>query len=82
MAAKAEEQIQPAIVGYRCVCGIDHAFETREQVAELLAAIRTHVTKCPLGHSGGIVRAFRSTTDADVIAWLQDLDRLVKARAE
>lgn len=39
VADVAREQCQSAIVGYRCACGIDHTFETREQVAEQLAEV-------------------------------------------
>ncbi len=34
VAAVARDLCASAIVGYRCVCGRDHMFETREQVAE------------------------------------------------
>jgi hypothetical protein len=40
VAAVAEEQIQPAIVGYRCVCGIDHAFETTATAVDRLTRER------------------------------------------
>lgn len=40
VAAVARDLCQSAIVGYRCVCGIDHVFETREAAIERLTKER------------------------------------------
>lgn len=40
VAEAARDLCQPAIVGYRCVCGIDHVFETREAAIEQLTKER------------------------------------------
>jgi hypothetical protein len=39
--------------------------------------IQEHVRMCPLGWHNGAVRTTRSTTDADIIAWLARLRVLV-----
>lgn len=45
---------------------------------ELRAAIAKLWRDCPLGYAGGAVRTHRSTTDADIIAWLQELGQLAE----
>ena len=40
--------------------------------------LRRHVGSCPIGYVHGRVITRRGTSDADVIEWFEELDRLVK----
>lgn len=45
-------------------------------MTEELAQLKEHVRLCPMGwHEGRIIRT-RSTTDADVIKWLHELQEI------
>ena len=44
--------------------------------------LKRHVERCPLGWHKGQLRLHRATTDTDVIAWLQELERLVDIRQD
>jgi hypothetical protein len=39
--------------------------------------LKRHVRSCPIGWHNGQLKLHRATTDTDVIAWLQQLERLV-----
>lgn len=80
VAAVARDLCQSAIVGYRCVCGIDHVFETREAAIERLARERDELiayvdaAKSAAGDrrvSGEPLAAFieRLVAEADGEAW-------------
>lgn len=43
-----------------------------------LAELRRVMSRCPIGYVDGRLISTRSTTDADVIAWLQELVRIVE----
>ena len=40
-------------------------------------ALAEHARRCPIGYAEGRPITHRSTTDADVVAWLVELNRLV-----
>lgn len=42
----------------------------------LLADLAAHIGRVPIGHHEGRTMICRGTTDADVIAWLKQLDDL------
>jgi len=42
--------------------------------------LHAHLKECPLGWHNDRTITIRSTTDADVVAWLQKLDELVEGR--
>ncbi len=39
--------------------------------------LKQHVMACPIGWHRGQLKLHRSTVDADVVAWIQELERLV-----
>lgn len=44
--------------------------------------IKRHVKTCPIGWHNGQLKLHRATTDVDVIAWIQELERLVGIQQE
>ena len=44
--------------------------------------LQRHVKACPIGWHKGQLKLHRATTDADVIAWIQELERLVGVQRE
>lgn len=42
-----------------------------------LDALKQHVRQCPIGWHRGELKLHRATTPEDVIAWIQELERLV-----
>ena len=44
--------------------------------------IKCHVKACPIGWHNEHLRLHRATTDADVIAWILELERLVGTQQE
>lgn len=44
--------------------------------------LQRHVKACPIGWHNGQLRMHRATTDANVIAWIQELERLAGVRQE
>lgn len=47
-----------------------------------VSPLKRHVERCPIGWHRGQLKMHRATTDADVIAWLQELERLVGIRQD
>jgi hypothetical protein len=45
-------------------------------VLKLLKAVLKLFDECPFGHYNGRLLVFRSTTEADLIAWLDRLEKL------
>lgn len=44
--------------------------------------LQRHVRACPIGWHDGQLKMHRATTDADVIAWIQELERLADVRQD
>lgn len=44
--------------------------------------LKRHVKACPIGWHKGQLKLHRATTDADVISWIQALERLVGVQQE
>jgi hypothetical protein len=44
--------------------------------------LKKHVKACPIGWHQGQLRMHRATTDADVIAWILELERLAGVAPE
>lgn len=74
------ERRQPAIVGYRCACGVDHYFETREQVANE----RDQIRRDYLDVADALLP--RSEGPADLVAEARrlraEVERLARERGE
>jgi hypothetical protein len=86
VAASALELCQPAIVGYRCACGRDHMFETREQVAiERDEAIRQRDEAQRAVRDGfpatvAVIRQQRDEAIADVVKLQEEGNKLLDER--
>lgn len=44
--------------------------------------LQQHIKACPIGWHRGQLKLHRSTVDADVIAWIQELERLAGIQPE
>jgi hypothetical protein len=51
-------------------------------VSDTPEALKRHVEACPIGWHGGQLKMHRATTDADVIEWILELERLVGIRQD
>ena len=38
--------------------------------------LKRHIAACPIGWHQGLLKLHRATTDADVIAWILELERI------
>lgn len=80
VAAVARDLCQSAVVGFRCQCGVDHYFETREQVA----AERDQIRRDYLDVADALLP--RSEGPADLVAEARrlraEVERLTRERDE